>query len=45
MEENNSIKLFEDKRVRVQWDPEKEKWYFSIIDMVEVLTNSINPGA
>lgn len=45
MEENNSIKLFEDKRVRVQWDSEKEKWYFSIIDIVEVLTNSVNPGA
>jgi len=45
MKENNSIKLFEDKRVRVQWDPKKEKWYFSIIDIVEVLTNSVNPGA
>ncbi len=43
MEQNNSIKLFEDKRVRVQWDPEKEKWYFSIIDIIEVLTNSVNP--
>ena len=43
MEENNSIKLFEDKRVRVQWDQKKEKWYFSIIDIVEVLTNSLNP--
>ena len=43
MEQNNSIKLFEDKRVRVQWDPQKEKWYFSIIDIIEVLTDSINP--
>lgn len=43
MEENNSIKLFEDKGVRVQWDSEKEKWYFSIIDIVEVLTESLRP--
>src|SRR3989338_4024539 len=40
MEQNHSIKLFEDKRVRVQWDEKHEKWYFSIIDIVEVLTDS-----
>jgi len=43
MKENNSIKLFEDKRVRVQWYPQKEKWYFSIIDIIEVLTDSLRP--
>lgn len=39
----SSIKLFESKKVRSYWDTEKETWYFSIIDVVEILTNSINP--
>ena len=43
MEQNHSIKIFEDKRVRVQWDEKHEKWYFSIIDIIKVLTDSINP--
>ena len=33
------IKLFEDKNVRVQWDDEQEKWYFSIVDVIAVLTS------
>jgi len=40
---NNAIKLFEDKKVRVKWDNDKEKWYFSIIDIVAILTESPNP--
>jgi DNA-damage-inducible protein D len=43
MEEKNSIKLFMDKRVRVKWDAEKEDYYFSIVDVIAVLTESINP--
>jgi len=39
------IKLFEDKKVRHQWDAEQEKWYVSIVDVIEVLTESINPSA
>jgi DNA-damage-inducible protein D len=39
----SNIKLFESKQVRSQWDSEKEIWYFSIIDVVEILTNSSNP--
>ena len=39
----SSIKLFEDKQVRALWDTDEEQWYFSIIDVVEVLTNSANP--
>ena len=35
-----SIKLFEEKRVRTAWDDEQEKWYFSIVDVVDVLTDS-----
>ncbi len=42
---NNSIKLFEDKRVRVQWVEEEQKWYFSIVDVIALLTESIGPGA
>ena len=39
----SNIKLFEDKQVRTFWDEKEEQWYFSIVDVVEVLTNSINP--
>lgn len=39
----NAIKLFEDKKVRVKWDNDKEKWYFSIIDIIAILTESPNP--
>jgi hypothetical protein len=35
-----NIKLFEDKKVRSQWDAEQEKWYFSIVDMIGILTDS-----
>lgn len=37
---DDSLQLFEGKRIRAQWDAEAEKWYFSIIDIVEVLTES-----
>jgi hypothetical protein len=36
--DNNKIQLFEDKRIRTAWDEEKETWYFSIVDVVGVLT-------
>lgn len=39
----SSIKLFEEKQVRTHWDATEEQWYFSIIDVVEILTNSTNP--
>src|SRR3989338_2397410 len=45
MEQNHSIKLFEDKRVRVEWNQENEKWYFSIIDIISVLTDNDFEGA
>jgi hypothetical protein len=44
MDKQNSIKLFNDNRVRVHWDNESEKWYFSIVDVVGVLTESPNPN-
>jgi len=43
MDEKNSLKLFEDKKVRTVWDNKEEKWYLSIVDVVEVLTDSPNP--
>jgi hypothetical protein len=43
MTKENSIKLFESKKIRVHWDDEQEKWYFSIIDIIETLTGSSNP--
>lgn len=42
---DNEIKLFEGRKIRSAWDNEKEEWYFSIIDIVGVLTDSKNPGA
>lgn len=39
----NTIKLFEEKKVRTHWDAEKEIWYFSVIDVIEILTDSPRP--
>jgi len=39
----SDIKLFEDKKVRTHWNAEKEQWYFSVIDMIEILTDSSIP--
>jgi len=43
MKKENDIKIFEDKKVRTLWDATMEKWYFSIVDVVAVLTDSPNP--
>ena len=43
MDKETAIKLFEDKRVRVLWDDEQEKWFFSIIDVVEMLIGTDRP--
>lgn len=45
MNPHESIKIFEEKKVRTIWDEEHEKWYISIVDVVEVLTESIDPAA
>ena len=39
----NAVKIFEQKQVRTHWDEEEEKWYFSVIDVIEVLTGSSIP--
>jgi hypothetical protein len=43
MTKQESIKLFEEKKVRTVWDDEQEKWYFSVVDVVGVLTESKDP--
>ena len=45
MGQNDKIQLFEDKRIRTAWDEEKEEWFFSIVDVVAVLTGSKDPAA
>ncbi|MDH8700714.1 hypothetical protein M2138_000045 [Dysgonomonadaceae bacterium PH5-43] len=45
MTKQETIKLFEEKKVRTIWDEEQEKWYFSIVDAVAILTDSTDPNA
>jgi len=44
MTKETAIKLFNEKHIRTQWDDENEKWCFSIVDVVAVLTESENPN-
>ena len=39
----NKVQLFNDKKIRSEWDSEEEQWYFSVIDVIAVLTDSVNP--
>lgn len=43
MPENTQIKLFEEKKVRSVWNEEEQQWYFVVVDVIEVLTDSKNP--
>lgn len=43
MENKNAIKIFEQKKVRTHWDEKQGKWYFSIVDVIEILTESPRP--
>ena len=45
MSDKDAIQLFEDKKIRTAWDAEKEEWYFSIVDVVGALTESVDPAA
>ena len=45
MEKDKTIKLFNNKEIRVEWNEEEEKWYFSVVDITAVLTESKNPSA
>lgn len=39
----NNIKLFQEKKIRSVWNEEEQQWYFSVVDVVGVLTDSVNP--
>ena len=43
MDRNNSIQLFEDRKIRTAWDEEQEEWYFSVQDVIAVLAKSSDP--
>lgn len=43
MEESKKIKIFQGRKVRTHWDDEKEKWFFSVVDVIEILTESERP--
>jgi len=45
MEKEKAIRLFNDVKIRVHWDDEQEKWFFAIVDVVAVLTESVDAGA
>jgi ABC-type Fe3+ transport system substrate-binding protein len=44
LEQKQAIKLFEEKQIRSVWNEEEEKWYFSIVDVIGILTDSPNPN-
>ena len=44
MTKETAIKFFESKQIHTQWDDEQEKWYFSIVDVIGVLSESQNPN-
>ena len=44
MDNNDKIQIFEDKKIRTAWNEETEEWYFSVVDVVGVLTDSPNPN-
>ena len=43
MTKKQAIQLFEERKVRTVWDDKEEKWYFCVVDVVEALTDSVNP--
>lgn len=42
MAKKDAIKIFEDKKIRTAWDDQTEEWYFSVIDVIAVLTDSVD---
>lgn len=43
MTQKQSIQIFEERKVRTVWDEDREEWYFSVVDVVAVLTDSADP--
>ena len=44
MDNNDKIQIFEDKKIRTAWNEETEEYYFSVVDVIAVLTDSPNPN-
>ena len=44
MDNNDKIQIFEDKKIRTAWNEETEEWYFSVVDVIAVLTDSPDPA-
>ncbi len=44
MAKDTKIKVFEDKKIRTLWDDETEEWFFSVVDVIAILTDSVNPN-
>lgn len=44
MTKTQSIQLFDDRKIRTAWDDKEEKWYFSVVDVIRALTDSVNPS-
>lgn len=45
MTENTEIQKFEERSIRTAWDEQREEWYFSVVDVIAVLTESVDPAA
>ena len=43
MKQQNAVQIFEEQNVRTHWDAEQEKWYISIVDVIQILTNTDRP--
>ncbi len=43
MMDGNNIQLFEDKRIRTAWDEDEQEWYFSVVDVISILTDQSTP--
>ena len=43
MTKKEALQLFEERKVRTVWDDQEEKWYFSVVDVIGILTDSVNP--
>ena len=43
MNENEKIKVFEDKQIRKEWSEQEQDWYVSVVDVIEILTGANNP--
>ena len=43
LKNRNTLQIFEDKKIRTAWDEEQEEWYFAIVNVIAVLTDSPNP--